>query len=406
MTTTTLPQSKILWPQVFALAMVQGAIVLSWVIYNLYLGDLLKQFGFTAGFILGILLLENGLAMLMEPLMGRFSDQAQQWFGSRFPFIAGGVILASFLLITIPVIFIFGSQVGLFRWFLPIVLVAWAISMTLFRSPALSLMGRYAYGSGLPQAVSVLTVVGALAGAMGPLANQFILSLGPAIAFGIASFVLLGAAALLRAVQPEAQIEAPENRQRISSKSSLSVIRLFLIFVVGCGFGVGFRLQMFAFPKILAAIPGIDVKVIMGTIFLTIALTAIPAGSVARKVGNRQSMIIGFIGIILTLGLMNLVHHTVVAFLAAISLGTFLSLVNNGTLPFALSMVPDDKAGVGTGMFFSGGALAANVFGALFKKPDAFAPSILLLVAIAGWSVAMIAIGSSRKLDAPTMTSA
>ncbi len=395
-----LPQARILWTQVCALALVQGAIVLSWVIYNLYLGDLLKQFGFSAGFIFGILLLENGLAMVMEPLMGRFSDQTQQWFGSRFPFIAGGVLLASLLLMAIPAVVIFGSPLGVFRWVLPIVLVAWAMSMALFRSPVLSLMGRYAYGSGLPQAVSVLTVTGALAGAMGPLANQYILDLGPAIAFGIASLVLLGAAALLRAVQPEAKVESPELLRNVRVKSRLSVIRLGLIFIVGWGFGMGFRLQMLAFTKILAEIPGVDAPVIMGAIFLTIAVTAIPASSVARRVGNRQAMIFGFIGIILTLGAMSFIHQSLMALVIAISLGTFLSLVNNGTLPFALSMVPTDKAGVGTGMFFSGGALAANLFGALFKQPDTFAPSMLLLVAMVGWFVAMIAVGGSRKLEA------
>lgn len=379
--------------------MVQGAIVLTWVIYNLYLGDLLEQFGFSAGFVFSIILLENSLAMVMEPLMGRFSDQTQRWFGSRFPFIAGGVILASFLLIAIPTLVIFGQPIGLIRWLLPIVVVAWALSMTLFRSPALSLMGRYAYGSGLPQAVSLLTVMGALAGAMGPLANQFILSLGPAIAFGVASFVLLGAAALLRSVQPEAQVKAP-TLPRSNAQSRLSIIRLALIFTVGWGFGMGFRLQMFAFPRILAEIPGLDEKLILGSIFLTIALTAIPAGSVARKIGNRRAMIIGFSGIILTLGLMSFVHQTIAAVVAAISLGTCLSLVNNGTLPFALSMVPTNKAGVGTGMFFSGGALAANLFSSLFKETDTFTPSILLLTAIIGWSVAMIAIWSSYKLEA------
>lgn len=83
-------QQRILWVQVFALALVQGAIVLMWVIYNLYLGKLLGEFGFTSVFITGVLLLENGLAMLMEPLMGNYSDRAQRWLGSRFPLLQQG----------------------------------------------------------------------------------------------------------------------------------------------------------------------------------------------------------------------------------------------------------------------------------------------------------------------------
>jgi hypothetical protein len=42
----------------------------------------------------------------------------------------------------------------------------------------------------------------------------------------------------------------------------------------------------------------------------------------------------------------------------AIALGATFSLVSNGTIPFALSIVPQDKAGLGTGIYFSGGAVA------------------------------------------------
>ncbi|WP_235107804.1 hypothetical protein [Acaryochloris sp. 'Moss Beach'] len=228
-------QQRILWLQVFALALVQGAIVLMWVIYNLYLGKLLGEFGFTSVFVTGILLLENGLAMLMEPLMGNYSDRAQRWLGSRFPFIAAGVILASGLLMATAVLVTFSQPEGVFRWLLPILLVAWAISMTVFRSPALSLLSRYAFGSGLPQAASVLTVMGAIAGAMGPLANKYILELGPGIAFGLASLILLGAAAILRSVNTE--VKMPHQPSGVGARPSMR--NLALVFTVGWGHLVG-----------------------------------------------------------------------------------------------------------------------------------------------------------------------
>ena len=40
---------RVLWLQVLGLAAVQGAISLTWVIYNLYLDDLLLTLGFSAG---------------------------------------------------------------------------------------------------------------------------------------------------------------------------------------------------------------------------------------------------------------------------------------------------------------------------------------------------------------------
>jgi len=77
-------KSHILWVQVWVLAALQGAITLAWIIYNAYVPQLLVQFGFPASLAVGLLVLENALAVIMEPLMGGLSDQAQRWVGSRF----------------------------------------------------------------------------------------------------------------------------------------------------------------------------------------------------------------------------------------------------------------------------------------------------------------------------------
>ena len=53
------------------------------------------------------------------------------------------------------------------------------------------------------------------------------------------------------------------------------------------------------------------------------------------------------------------------AVVVAIAIGIAFSLVANGTLPYALSMVPPSKAGLGTGLYFSGGAAAMSVLGSV-----------------------------------------
>ena len=74
---------KVLWLQVWGLAAVQGAIAkrcceaqiaLTWVIYNLYLIKLLTDFGFPKELATGVLIIDNILAAVMEPLRGGLSD--------------------------------------------------------------------------------------------------------------------------------------------------------------------------------------------------------------------------------------------------------------------------------------------------------------------------------------------
>ncbi|MEM8604451.1 MAG: MFS transporter, partial [Cyanobacteria bacterium P01_H01_bin.121] len=202
------PSKRILWLQVWGLAAVQGAIALTWVIYNLYLKTLLVAFGFPVVAATAVIIIENLLAALMEPLMGSLSDNMQYWFGSRFPFVAFGTVIASACFNMITTIYVFGSDTGPIRWLLPIMMVAWALAMTIFRSPVLSLLGRYAFATNLPQAASILTLVGGLAGALGPISSQLILQLGPLFAFTAGSIVMLVGAAALRWVGPNQQVQA------------------------------------------------------------------------------------------------------------------------------------------------------------------------------------------------------
>ena len=390
----SLARPTILWTQVFGLALVQGAIALMWVIYNLYLPKFLNQFGFPKEFVISILICESLLAIAMEPLMGGMSDRTQRWLGTKFPLIALGVVLASALFIALPAIVIFGNPMGALRWLLPIALVAWALAMTVFRSPALSLLGQYAFASQLPQAASVLTLMGALAGALGAFANQVILNLGPAITFATGSLVLLGAAAVLRLVTQ--QSTSSDNRLSQSTQQ-LSWKKLLLIFGAGVGISLGFTIVMRSLLS--PATPSDHTKLMLTTFTIVHLLSVLPAGFVAVRLGNARSMLLGLLSVVGILLLMAIAYQNPIAIGLAALFGIAWGFVANGVIPFALSLVPPNKAGLGTGMFFSGGALAASIFGAMLSRFGALAPGLGIGLAILTFIVAGLCIWMSLQLS-------
>ena len=395
--------SRVLWMRVCGLAAVQGAIALTWVIYNLYLKDLLTQYGFSPGFATALLVVENLLATVMEPLMGSFSDQFQHWVGSRFPFIAVGIILASTCFIAIPTVLVFGGPDGAARWLLPIALVLWAFTMTLFRSPALSLLGRYAFASNLPQAASILTLVGGLAGAMGPIAGDFILRMGPLFTFAIGSVTLLGAGAALRAVGPDQGISAPQDTLARSDFPLMqSIKKLALVFGTGVGVTLGFRLMMKTLPASLPTdLPEtatISSKMVIGAIFIALAATALPAGTIATRLGTKRGIITGLGAMALCCGVLSIAQgQGILLVIIAIALGACFSLVSNTTIPFALSMVSPQKAGLGTGIFFSGGAAASSLFGSVAPILANIPNSLGALLGAGGYAIAAFCVFLSRK---------
>lgn len=352
---------SILWFHVFGLAGIQGAIALLWVIYNLYLPIFLAQFGFPKEFVIIILLIENLLQIGMEPLMGNFSDRAQRWLGSRFPFVAIGVILSSALSISLPAIVLLGQPNAVFRWVLPAALIAWAIAMTMFRSPALSLLGQYAFATKLPQAASVLVLIGTLIRSGGVAVNQFLLSLGPTITFAVGSFVLLGTAAVLHWLKPQAKVR---DTTILPTKPKVSVLKLFLIFGTGAGIGLGSLLVMRSLFN--PALPAGNVKLMLGIFTIVNLVTILPAGWLASRFQQRTGGILAGLGVaMVTLALLAIAHTSILGLGLAAILGTAWSFVANGSVPFALSMVPPERAALGTGLYFGGGALAASIFSRL-----------------------------------------
>lgn len=422
---------KILWLQVSALATIQGAVVLAWVVYNLYLQKLLETFGFSPGTATIVVFVENLLATLIEPVMGGLSDLSQRWLGSRFPFIAVGIVLSASLFILIPTVWIlgdWGQALELLRPLFPVVLVLWALAMTIFRSPALSLLKRYALNSRLTQAASLLTLTEGIARGLGFLTSPWILKIGPVFAFGLGSLALLASAIVLLLVKPNSQVET---QKPLTGKSevnpgrsvllkepstiagvdppgtvppgtipiALSFAKIGLIFGAGVGVSLGFRLFMATFSRVLKQIeiPEVTTRLILGSLFLSMSLTSLPLGNLGMRLGTRRGMLVG---LTLMAGLCSsiaLISSPGLGMLVAISVGAAFSLVSNATVPFALSLVPTERSGLGTAIYFSGGSIAATLLSGTLAKLQNVNPAVAALLGAVSFLLAGFFVAASQN---------
>jgi MFS family permease len=354
--------SSVWWLGVGALSALYAVFTLSWVIYRIHLPGLLMHFGFSADFASKLLLIETILAIVLEPLLGETSDQMEQQRGTRLPLILLGIVLASVAFVAIPTWATFVPSVGIWRWGLPGLLLVWAIVMSIFRSPAIALLRQYASTKRLPLATSGLTFAAGMAGAATPLAKQLILDVGGTITFIAAAILLLATASALRSVAPTTAPELPHSEPI----EPYSLSRLCLIFVTGLAVTLAFRLAIETLPKILKTqLPQVNAAMFVGTIFVTLALAAFPAGVLATRFGNRKAILLGLVGSAGFLGLMAVIHSPFVGMSIAVGLGSCFSFVINGTLPFVLSLVTPHQAGLAVGAFFGGAAAATSLLGGL-----------------------------------------
>jgi Na+/melibiose symporter-like transporter len=373
------------WYKIIGLSALQGAISLTWLIYNIYLPKLLVSYGFSPGLAVLLLIIENAIAVILEPLFGSLSDRAYRWLATKFGIISFGVILTSAISISIPAIVIFGDLSSAVKWIIPGILIAWAMAMTVFRTPAISLVGRYAYASELPIAMSFLTLAGGLIAALKPIVQDFVLAIGPAFAFAASSIVLLAATGLLRYFDPGMNDDLP-----VTKRQPIAFANIGLLIGMGWGLAWGSRALFETLPKIIKVnLPQFDPVFLMVTISLAIAVSALPAGIFAAKYGNQRAMLIGIVTTLI--GFLSMVFLPS-AISTTIAIALFIccfSWATNGAIPLAINLLPADRMGLAVGLYFSGVTAGLCSFSSLFNPIANLTP---LLGAICG-SIGLIVTG-------------
>ncbi|MBD2555011.1 hypothetical protein H6G51_17140 [Limnothrix sp. FACHB-708] len=348
------PERNLLWRPVLGLAGLQGAISLAWVLYRFYLPQLLAAVGLP-GVDRAVLILEDGLAAVLEPVIGGLSDRARLRVGSRYPLVVAGVGLT---------VLMFGAMVAaalgrgaIVQGLLMVTVVLWAVAMAVFRSPAIALIGQYALSSQLPQANSLLVLSAGLVGAVAPLARDRVLQLGPAYAFGLGSLALVAAAGVLQLAGPDRVLGASAVAQNSPGPIRWGeVVRL-----LGLGAAVGWGLRLFfgivpaALQSQLPQWPGSVIGLGVG---LTVAIGALVMGLLAGRWGNRSVMLAGAIALGMGLPMLTLPQLGIITWPLALVMMVAWAGLFNGGIPLAIDLMPD-RVGLGIGCFF-GGFAAVN----------------------------------------------
>ncbi|MGB8688056.1 MAG: MFS transporter, partial [Microcoleus sp.] len=283
-------------------------------------------------------------------------------------------------------------------WILPVVIVAWAIAMAMFRSPAVSLLGQYASQTQLPQAMSLLVLVGGLVGAARPVAGDFILSLGPAFAFAIGSFVLLGAVAFLRSVNPDAAVSELPPATAISE--GVSIMPLGLIAVTGMAVAWGSRaMGERILPHVFQTqIADVNVKLLMAGFTLALAVASLLAGVIAVRLGNQRTLLGGLVATAVLLLVMVFSQGLVMVAVTVLAVIFTNSLITTGAVPFVLSLVPPRRGGFGVGLYFGGFSLGMSLYSLVFVTPKAIPAVTTAIVGAIAFLVAGVCVVAGDRI--------
>ena len=362
----TTRSTKIEWKQLWSLAALYGSIVIGWIAYHNYQPKLLVKFNFT-DFTFLLTIVQALILVITPPIAGKIGDRFRTSKGHRLPIITSGMSFAAMVFMSVAFTLL-GNPGEIFKWILPVLIVLWLISMSIFTSPALSTLELFTPVEKLPTAMAVITIVGNLIYALEPVIVDIIDQLGAPLTFlsgGV--IVFLSGYALNR--NSLDLFKQGDGSSKAAIKTDVKSDYGF-IFLIGIAMGIGTTILFNLFPDILEQklswlgnLPG---KWYIVGIMIVAAIFTVPAGNVAVKYGNIQTLLYSLaVMLIASVGIFFLPAGIAVAFFAMVFAIAYTTL-SVSSLPLAITRAGFSEKVFCVGIFFSGTELPMGIVDSIF----------------------------------------
>jgi Na+/melibiose symporter-like transporter len=344
---------KLNYPKTFLLGFGFFATSITWSVYNSFMPKLLSNFIASSALIGFIMTFDNYFALFLQPAVGMYSDRVKTRFGRRMPFLAVGMPLAAIFTLLIP------SHKGLFM--LIAFLLLMNLSMSIFRSPVIALMPDITYVENRSKANSIINFMGGIGSLIAFFIGSMLWKLNQAYPFYLAgvlvflSFIILFT--FIKEKRDVLQYEVSEEKVniKIGLSSAFSNPNTKYLLLAICSWFIGFNGIETFFTRYGELYLNVKVNVAsmsFAFISLSFLLFAIPAGLIGTKLGKKQTIRIGVIGLICGFFILAFFKSIIVIRIIFLILGIFWSLININSYPFVAEMAPAGYIGTYTGLYY------------------------------------------------------
>lgn len=284
------------------LAVIQFFFFATWVVYVIYLGDLLEQVGIGRKNLIWFVLMDQLVFSVTDTTMGFAADKVERFIGRLGPTIiaVNGVSCLAFLLMP----FVASVQGGMMPAVFALLTVLWIGTSSVLRAPPIVLLMKHAAQPKVPR-LAALSLLGlALGGALSPYIGIWLKGMDPRIPFVVTSLTLfiatIGLVWMQRMVarlpkpEPAAQAEVP--------RPGRTTIALLL--AGGLLVGLGFQIHYFvnSKPQYLQFLDSADLMLVIPLFWVGFKLTAFPGSAAAARFGAIPVMtvaaVIGGVGLL------------------------------------------------------------------------------------------------------------
>ena len=355
------------WREVYSLAALNVAVVISWIAYHEYQPHLIESFNL-AGLTDFLVVTKAIVLVVIPPVAGLLADKIMRKSGKFFIVFTVGIGVTAMIFMVVATI-IGAGPLSSIRAALPFMIVFWLISMNLFISPANSMIEAFAPAQKLPVVMGFLFLTTEIVYALEPLVVALVQFFGDTLTFIVGGILIGLTGYLFHKVSSDEVIARKKELMELPQKS-LGLAGFVTIIIVGLQLGLGKGLIVEFFPENVSErfpeMAGLANYLTFGLMGFA-AVLALFAGRIIQTIKLERVLIVGFIiqfiGIVVII-FSNSFYLTMAG--AVVTAGAF-SFINVSGLPFAIKHLSVRHITYGVGIFIGASEVAGGILEYYFR---------------------------------------
>lgn len=344
--------NNIQWKQMASLIALYASVIIGWIAYHRYQPALLETFELTR--YTSLLIWAQAIILVITPVIaGWLGDKYRDRLGNRMRIITLGVSFAAMIFMTVAFTLIINPPKEFVFYALPVLVILWLFAMSLFTSPALSMVELFSPSKSLPITVAALTITSDLLYSLEPVIVDIIDYLGGALTFAVGGIIVSLSGYFLNKYSVNTFKGLEERRPDEKSPKS----KMGVVLIIGAAIGLVSGIVIEIFPDYLNTLEstlGISGKWLVSILLAITAIFSLPASKYVqdKNLGNQLLIFLSLaaamlVGVFLT-------DNKIIMIALLVIFAITYAFINVCSLPLALRNTSIQHKVLGVGIFFCG----------------------------------------------------
>ncbi len=364
----TLEDSRSLkWREVYSLAALNVAVVISWIAYHEYQPYLIESFKLQD--LTDFLIITKAIVLVVvPPVAGLLADRIMRKSGKFFIVFTVGIGATAMIFMVVATI-IGAGPLSNIQSALPIMVVLWLVSMNLFVSPANSMIEAFAPVQKLPVVMGFLFLTTEMVYALEPLVVQLVHFFGDTLTFIVGGILISGTGFLFHQVSSDEVLARKKELLSLPSKS-LGVAGFITIIIIGLQLGLGKGLLVEFFPENIGSkFPEFSNQANFITFGLLgfAAVVAFFAGRIVQYIKLEKVLVVAFIIQFIGIAIIIFSNSFYISLAGAVVTAGAFSFINVSGLPYALKHLSVKHITYGVGIYIGSTEVAGGILEYLLR---------------------------------------